>query len=272
MGGKNSKLQTKIIYVLIFLALGLVIGLTLAIREINKEEAEPTAIKKEGKIVRSGLSGKIALIIDDFGYRNDEVSDGFLSMDVDVTFAVIPGHEHSQSFATKAKQRGFEVIVHMPMEPAPGEEKFILTTTMTSQEIENRVKRALSQLPETKGMNNHQGSTATENERIMSVVGSVLKKRGKFFVDSRTSPRTIGNFVMKRLGVKTAIRNVFLDNEADKNTINNQIDQLIKIAKQKGSAIGVGHARPLTLKILQERIPELEKSGFQFTFVSELVH
>jgi polysaccharide deacetylase 2 family uncharacterized protein YibQ len=272
MGGKKSNLQTKIIYVFIVLVLGLIVGLTLAILELKKEKIKPTIIAKDERSDKEDSLGKIALIIDDFGYRNDEVSDGFLSLKVDVTFAVIPGHEHSQRFTSKASKAGFEVIIHMPMEPAPGEEKFILTTAMTSQEIENRVKRALTQLPETRGMNNHQGSIATEDERVMNVVGSVLKLHNKYFVDSRTTSNSIGNSTMKRLGVKTAKRNVFLDNEADKNTINNQIDQLIKIAKQKGSAIGVGHARPLTLQILQERIPKLEKSGFQFSFVSELVH
>ena len=272
MGGKKSNLQTKIIYVFIVLVLGLGIGLTIVIKELKKKEAKSISITKEEEIDRPGLSGRIALIIDDFGYRNDEVSNGFLSLNVDLTFAVIPGHEHSQRFASKASIAGFEVIVHMPMEPAPGEEKFILTTTMTSQEIENRMKKALFQLPEARGMNNHQGSIATEDERIMSVVGSVLQKHSKYFVDSRTTSNTIGSSTMKRFGVKTANRNIFLDNDADKNMINKQIDQLIMMAKQRGSAIGVGHARPLTLKILRERIPEIEKSGFQFTFASELVH
>ena len=119
-------------------------------------------------------------------------------------------------------------------------------------------------------MNNHQGSKVTESKRVMDVVGSVLKKYKKYFVDSRTTPKSVAGSIMKRLGVLTANRDVFLDNEADPYLINKQLDRLISTAQHKGSAIGVGHARLMTLQVLQKRIPELEKAGFQFKFVSSL--
>ena len=159
----------------------------------------------------------------------------------------------------------------MPMEShvsSSGEEDFILNTDMTSSEIESRMEKVITHLPQAVGMNNHQGSKATENKRVMNVVGSVLKKYGKYFVDSRTTPESIAESMMMSLGVHTTNRDVFLDNEADSYLINKQLDQLISTAQHKGSAIGVGHARPMTLQVLQKRIPELKKAGFEFKFVS----
>lgn len=61
-------------------------------------------------------SGTIVLVIDDFGYRNDSVSDGFLKLNVPITCAIIPGHSQSRKFAEKALAEGKEIIIHMPME------------------------------------------------------------------------------------------------------------------------------------------------------------
>ena len=247
------------------------------VKEVGKD-SRFTEMKKdffsedmEEILEEKSIAGELNIIIDDFGYRNDEVSDGFVSLGANLTFAVIPGHKYSRSFAKKAFERGYEVIVHMPMEShvsSSGEEDFVLNTDMTSSEIESRMENVITHLPQAVGMNNHQGSKATENKRVMNVVGSVLKKYEKYFIDSRTTPESIAESMMMSLGVHTANRDVFLDNEADLYLINKQLDQLISTAQHKGSAIGVGHARPMTLQVLQKRIPELKKAGFQFKFVS----
>ena len=271
MPSKQNSIQIYVIIALTAALLILAVRVFLLHRELQEMKKEISSEDVEEILEEKSIAGELTIIIDDFGYRNDEVSDGFLSLGENLTFAVIPGHKYSRSFAKKAFEKGYEVIVHMPMEShvsSSGEEEFVLNTDMTSQEIENRVKKALSQIPEARGMNNHQGSEVTESKRVMDVVGSVLKKQKKYFVDSRTTPKSVAGSIMKRLGVLTANRDVFLDNEADPYQINKQLDQLILTAQHKGSAIGVGHARPMTLQVLQKRIPELKKDGFEFKFVS----
>ena len=273
MPSKQNSIQIYVIIALTAVLLILAVRLLLLHRELQEIKKEFAPKDVEEIVEEKSIAGELTIIIDDFGYRNDEVSDGFLSLGANLTFAVIPGHKYSGSFAKKAFEKGYEVIVHMPMEshaPFSGEEEFVLNTDMTSSEIESRMEKVISHLPQAVGMNNHQGSKATENRRVMNVVGSVLKKYGKYFVDSRTTPETIAGSMMMSLGVHTANRDIFLDNEADPYLINKQLDQLISTAQHKGSAIGVGHARPMTLQVLQKRIPELEKSGFQFKLVSSL--
>ena len=131
--------------------------------------------------------GTIVLIIDDFGYRNDLISDGFLELEVPITCAIIPGHSQSQKFAKKALNAGKEVIIHMPMESSvatSGEEEYKIKIGMTSEEIEWRINEVFNEIPEAVGMNNHQGSRATADSKIMSVVASVLKNRDKYFLKS----------------------------------------------------------------------------------------
>ena len=218
--------------------------------------------------------GVIVLVIDDFGYRNDNISDGFLNLSIPITCAIIPGHTASKKFAEKAVSYGKEVIIHMPMESenySPGEDEYKLLTSMTSELLENKLIQAFESLPEAIGMNNHQGSKATSDSKTMTVLASVLKDRGKYFIDSRTSSLTIGEKTMVSFGVPTARRNIFLDNNNDLDRIEEQMNKLANSAKKNGVAVGLGHARKNTLSVIEKVVPDLLDKGFVFQFASQVV-
>lgn len=218
--------------------------------------------------------GVIVLVIDDFGYRNDNISDGFLNLSIPITCAIIPGHIASKKFAKKAVSSGKEVIIHMPMESenyAPGEDEYKLLTSMTSELLETKLIQAFESLPEAIGMNNHQGSKATSDSKTMTVLASVLKDRGKYFIDSRTSSLTIGEKTMISFGVPTARRNIFLDNNNDLDKIEEQMNKLANSAKKNGVAVGLGHARKNTLSVIEKVVPDLLEKGFVFQFASQVV-
>ena len=218
--------------------------------------------------------GVIVLVIDDFGYRNDNISDGFLNLSIPITCAIIPGHTASKKFAEKAVSYGKEVIIHMPMESenySPGEDEYKLLTSMTSELLENKLIQAFESLPEAIGMNNHQGSKATSDSKTMTVLASVLKDRGKYFIDSRTSSLTIGEKTMISFGVPTARRNIFLDNNNDLDRIEEQMNKLANSAKKNGVAVGLGHARKNTLSVIEKVVPDLLDKGFVFQFASQVV-
>ena len=262
--------RLKSIFVLIVVLLSICIVLVLKSRS-EEPEIPMVPIPQSIPIVEEPERGNIIIIIDDFGYRNDEVSEGFLTLDADLTFAVIPGHKKSKIFSQKADYKEYEVIIHMPMESTNdtrGELEYILTASMTSSEIEERVEKVISEYPEAVGLNNHQGSKATADKRIMNIVSNVLKRHGKYFIDSRTTSQTVAEDIMRTRGVPTARRHVFLDNDNDKNKIREQLYKLVDKAEAKGSAIGIGHAKKLTLQVLKNEIPKLKKNGFKFQFAS----
>ena len=285
MKKKNSRFSVN--YILIGILVVLLIFLKRMddrISELEKRETfvEKVELKKEKTLHKlipvvspPTLRGTIGIVIDDFGYRNDDVSDGFLNLDVPLTYAVIPGHEYSKSFGEKAVGRGFEVIVHMPFENLAnkgGEESFVLSTTMDSETIQERVQAALDEIPSAIGMNNHQGSKASADQHVMSNVARVLKKRNLFFVDSRTTTETVAESTMEVYKVPTTRRNIFLDNEDDEGYIHAQLIKLVEKSEELGAAVGIGHVKPKTLKILKKHIPELQKKGYKFEFVSKMLH
>ena len=219
--------------------------------------------------------GTIGLLIDDFGYRDDGLSDGFLTLDSRLTYAIIPGHGYSTDFGQKAVDAGFEVMVHMPMEntgTTRGEENFVLLTSMTDEEIQGRMLAALDQIPTAIGVNNHQGSKGSADQRIIANVARILKERNLFFIDSRTTKETVAESTMEVYGVPTARNTHFLDNEDDEEKITKQLMELVRKSDKSGTVIGIGHARQKTLNVLKQHIPELQKKGYKFEFVSKMLH
>ena len=153
-----------------------------------------------------------------------------------------------------------------------GEEEFVLMNYFQDNELIRRVKEALGHIPEANGLNNHQGSRATETPRLMRLLAGVLKDENKFFIDSRTTMNTLAEETMRQFDVPTNRRNIFLDNELDEEKIYAQLIQLTDVAERKGIAIGIGHVKPQTLAVLKKHIPELQQKGFKFEFVSKLVN
>ena len=245
------------------------------VNTIDPDTLNQQSDEEPSKIAQVPMRGVIGLIIDDFGYRNDHVSNGFLKLPGKLTYAIIPGHDHSQLFSKKAYDAGYEIIVHMPMENIGntyGEEEYVLMSYFQDDEIRNRIRSAFENLPESVGLNNHQGSRGTADPRVMTLLAGVIKEKKKFFIDSRTASNSLAETTMRKYNVPTNKRNIFLDNELDEQKIKTQLLKLADVAEDKGIAIGIGHVKPQTLSVLQKELPILEEKGFRFEFVSKLVY
>ena len=275
---KSLNIQNLTIVTLIIIIIVLGASNFAALRKLDLltrgSEIKNQERTEDVKDIDQDTLGVIVLVIDDFGYRNDNISDGFLNLSIPITCAIIPGHTASKKFAEKAVSYGKEVIIHMPMESenySPGEDEYKLLTSMTSELLETKLIQAFESLPEAIGMNNHQGSKATSDSKTMTVLASVLKDRGKYFIDSRTSSLTIGEKTMISFGVPTARRNIFLDNNNDLDRIEEQMNKLANSAKKNGVAVGLGHARKNTLSVIEKVVPDLLDKGFVFQFASQVV-
>lgn len=218
--------------------------------------------------------GKIAILIDDFGDRNDAFAQSFLDLSKAISISIIPGLRYTREMAQIASAKGCEILLHMPMQPEGNRYKKIpqmIMSDMTEPDVRKLMRQSIESLPEAVGMNNHMGSKITSNRRMMTYVLEEIKAKGWFFVDSRTSSKTVGVDVAQSLDIPCAERDVFLDSEFEKEFIRKQVQELAAKAKENGTAIGIGHCHRYTLDILREEIPKLEARGYQFIRVSEAV-
>jgi len=221
----------------------------------------------------SHKKGTIALIVEEFGENYNEITQEFIELPARITIAVIPGREYSNRIARDAAENDKEVMINLPMESKTQldkEEKYLLTTSMDRTEIAAFMEQVFSEIPNAKGLNNYEGSLATENVTVMRNLANILRRRGLYFVDSITSTKSKAFDTMSQLRVRTKKRNIILDTETDRNRILYQLDLLKEIAKQDRTAIGLCRESPLTLEILKTELPKLKKKGYEFSFISDL--
>ncbi len=218
--------------------------------------------------------GKIALVLDDWGY-NLRHRDFITDNDFHVTLAVLPFRDHSTHIAQLAYHKDKDVIIHMPMEPHNkdqyGLEENTLLTSMDKKTVLGLLDNAFANVPYAKGISNHMGSMATEDTRLMKVVMGYLGEHGLLFLDSFVTPKSVCKSLARSFRVGFALREIFIDNESDEEYIRAQMLKLAAKAKRNGLAVGIGHDRPHTIAVLKRMIPELERQGYRFVNLSEIV-
>jgi len=226
---------------------------------------------------QAGKRARIAIVIDDFGGDVPGVKEMF-KLDYPLTFAVMPHLEFSRQQAERAKKEGFQVILHLPMEPTQGKASWLgpgaITTRMSDEEIRESVREDLAEIPWAVGLNNHMGSRATADERVMRAVLGVAREKHLFVLDSRTTDKTVIPVVASELKVPMTQRTVFLDNVNSLAHIRKQFDKVAEEALAKGEAVAIGHVGPTgpkMVKVLEEMLPKLEDEGIELVYVSELV-
>jgi hypothetical protein len=218
--------------------------------------------------------GRLAIIIDDVGQDLHPV-ERLTRMRHRLTLAVIPHLPHSRQAAEIAHRRGFEVMLHLPMEPldypaqdpGPG----AIRAGMDAAEIHRTVLANLAAVPHARGVNNHMGSRITAEPRPMQAVLETLATTPCYFVDSRTTVASVAYRLARELRVPAAERTVFLDDRAETQSVRAQLREAVRLARERGQAIAIGHPHPVTLEVLGRDLRGLADSGVALVFVSELV-
>jgi polysaccharide deacetylase 2 family uncharacterized protein YibQ len=194
---------------------------------------------------------------------------------VPVTVSIIPHTQFSNDLALEFPDNGVEVMCHLPMQGhekvKPGDYKEFLKRGMNTMKAKTELRAALEDLPHCRGLNNHMGSIATTDLRLMKAVCAVLKEKGLFVIDSKTSTRAVVFKAAKATHLAVAQRNFFLDNTEKSSAIMKQIRATAAYAKKHGQAVAIGHFKTITLKTLETAVHQLEKEGFQFVYASEVV-
>ena len=205
----------------------------------------------------------VAIVVDDIGYDR-HIAAQLLALDAPLTFSVLPYGPHSRQLAAEARSRGHEIMLHLPMEPkefpdinpGPG----ALLSQMTPDEFIGQLNDDLDRIPGLKGVNNHMGSAISTSPERMRQIFSVLKKRGLYYIDSRTTADTVARPSARLFQIPFAERDIFIDHLENEKFIRSQLKLLIKRARHQGYAVGIAHPHAITCRVLAEVLPELKRS------------
>ncbi|WP_428910534.1 divergent polysaccharide deacetylase family protein [Niallia sp. Krafla_26] len=218
---------------------------------------EPKAINKK----------ELAIVIDDFG-NNMKATEDMLNLPIPITVAIMPFLSTTERDAKLAHERGHEVIVHLPMEPKKGKRSWLgpgaITTDMSDKEIRNAVIQAIENVPYAVGMNHHMGSKVTEDERAMRIVLEVCKEKGLFYLDSKTSSKSVISKLAEELDVPYLENDMFFDHIYSEQHIYRQASNLVKELDDSEQLIAIGHVGITGEKVvtaLKNYIPQYQKQA-----------
>jgi len=216
----------------------------------------------------------LAVIIDDMGH-NHPAANPFIEMDLPVALSFLPDRPFTRDIASQAAEHGKTILLHLPMEPIgypgvdPGPGAILLS--QNNREIRDILERDIASIPGIVGVNNHMGSRATTDPRVMKTVLELLDEKGLFFIDSRTTPQTVALDLARELGVPSARRNVFLDNELTAEAIDARTDELLDLAEKDGWAIGIGHANTETAEALSRLAQKARERNIRWISLESLI-
>ena len=244
---------------------------------INKSQFVSDKAYSADISIKQDKTGKLAIVIDDFGSDRNGVKE-MMSINRHLTFAVMPFLNYSQTDAKDAFEKGFEVIVHLPMEAVKGKISWLgpkpILSTSSDSDVYLITSEAFSDIPNAAGANIHMGSKISTDERIMSDVLDIIKDKGVYFLDSKTSAKSVVRQVAAEKGVPFYERNVFLDGQTTKEHVKEQLRKAGEIALKNGKSIAIGHVGieggKITAQAIQEMLPEFDNMNVQLVFVSEL--
>lgn len=215
-------------------------------------------------------AGKLAIVIDDVGYR--PADQAVMRLPLPVTVAILPVAPHAARMAEQAAKQQRDTLIHMPMQPRGSTrvEAGALHSGMDAAAVRQTLEHALQVVPQARGLNNHMGSAATADPALMQLLMQELKIRHLLFLDSRTTAATVAESTARRLGVPTLRRTVFLDDNNSLTKVQAEFQRAVSMARHKGWAVAIGHPRPNTLKVLQEGLAHLP-ADVQLISLRELI-
>ena len=217
----------------------------------------------------------LSLVIDDLGY-SFENGQAAINLPGNHTYAIIPGATYSQKLAILAQRKNKEVILHLPLQATSSQaamEANSLNEKMDEDQLTAKLHSMLSAIPNIKGINNHMGSHLTEIDYFMRPIMDIIRSYnpGLYFLDSRTTARSVAHLVALDSGLNSISRDVFLDNDyTNTESIRLQYQIWLKKERDRGSAIAIGHPHSSTIEFLRENLPQ-SREQFNFMSVSNLI-
>ena len=254
-----------------------------ALRRPAKEEAgisfvlpaEPPAVAADREpAAKKAPRGQVALIMDDMGNSLETLQE-LIALGRPVTVSVLPYGPQAAESARIAHENGLEVLLHLPLESLNNHDimantEGMILAGMTEPDIVRSVETSYARVPFAIGTNNHMGSRFTAERDLMRALLKPIKEKGLFFVDSRTTSKTVALDEARRMGIRAVERDVFLDADEDRGRIRGRLIELFQKARKKGRAVGICHPFPETLAVLKSTFFLLDSYNLEAVPVSRL--
>ncbi|MCG9729114.1 divergent polysaccharide deacetylase family protein [Shewanella sp. Isolate13] len=219
----------------------------------------------------SVFASKIAIIIDDIGYRQSDKA--VLSLPSNITLSILPHTPLGKSLASEAYHQGNEILVHLPMQALNGKAigPGALTNAMEEAEFKSQLKDSITSVPYASGANNHMGSLLTQLDDPMRWVMESLQQHNIYFIDSMTTKYTRAGAMAETIGIPLLRREIFLDNDRSQAGLEKQFQHAISLAHEKSNIVVIAHPYPETISFLIANLHRLANEEIELVHTSQLL-
>ncbi len=231
----------------------------------------PPISREEGDRVEQVNLPECAIIIDDMGYHH-EIGKKMIDLPLNLSFSFLPHAPYTSELENMAFRLGRTILLHLPLQPKdstwdPGPGALYVDEQAQQESL---FQQNLTMVPHAVGVNNHMGSFYSEDKTAMTSLLELIDARRLFYVDSYTTPNSLGYTLAQQKEIRSARRQIFLDNVEEVEAICERLSELMRIALQHGQAIGIAHPHKETLTALQSCI-DSKRSPVKFVGVEKLV-
>ncbi|WP_376957032.1 divergent polysaccharide deacetylase family protein [Azospirillum sp. A26] len=219
---------------------------------------------------------RIAIVMSDLGLSGVTTGNALAKLPPGITLAFLPYAERLDDWVERARTKGHEVMLSVPMEPLnyprddPGPNA-LLTMLGPDRNME-RLEWSLGKAVGYVGITSTTGSKFTANPAAMQPVIDALKARGLLLVDARANPKSVAGPLANLAGVPRALGDRVIDRDLSRGAIDDQLRELEEIAKTNGAAVGFASPYPTTIERLNLWMTALADRGIALAPVSAVVN
>ena len=210
--------------------------------------------------IQVAAAADLAIVIDDLGYSVGQ-SERVMALPGPVTLAVLPFAPSATEVARRAHAAGSDIILHQPMEAMPTPNRRhaegTLTLTMPPGRFLEVFAQALERVPNAIGVNNHTGSLLTQHAKPMHRLMAQISAHDMFFLDSRTTDKTVALEIAEQWRVPAIKRDVFLDHVISAPAVEREYRRALGIARKQGHAVLIAHPHEVSLRFLEAALAQL---------------
>ncbi|GAV20096.1 divergent polysaccharide deacetylase [Mariprofundus micogutta] len=227
--------------------------------EIEKVIAEDqTSIEPQSLQLVPPAERGIALILDDVGYDVPALK-RMLRLSVPVAISVIPDAPYAGKSAELAHEAGQVVMLHLPMEPSTQKYRDRMSAAFLHEKMSRDALRQtflndLAMVPHVEGVNNHMGSHLTQFEEPMRGVMQLCHERGLFFVDSKTSSKSVAAKIAEEVGISWASRQIFLDHDINEQAMLGAWQRARRCVEKNMRCVVIAHPHAETVNFLEKHL------------------
>ena len=207
----------------------------------------------------------IAIVVGGLGVGAAKTTDAIMKLPPAVTLAFTPYGADPAKLAERARAQRHEILLQVPMEPFdypdndPGPQT--LLTTLTSEQNIDRLYWHLSRFQGYAGIANFMGERFTATDAVMQPIIREAAKRGLGYLDDGSSPRSAAGSLTAAQSMPFAKADFTIDAVPTSAEIDRTLVKLETLAKERGTAVGVASALPISIERLAAWIKTLDSRG-----------